>query len=84
MITYQDFLKETNTAVFLSRLISDHNASSMVQTAQDADLYDRRKNRTINEYVQKMYTLSGLAVQDYTASNNKLASNFFNRLNDNG
>lgn len=81
MITYQDYLKETNTAVFLSRLISDHNASSMVQTARDADLYDRRKNRTINEYVQKMYTLSGLAVQDYTASNNKLASNFFNRLN---
>ena len=81
MITYQDYLKESNTAVFLSRLISDHESSAMVHTAVDADLYDRRKNRTINEYVQKMYSMSGIAVQDYTASNNKLASNFFNRLN---
>lgn len=82
MITYQDYLKQNgDIAAFLSRLIADHNDSAMVRTALDADLYDRRRNRTINEYVRRMYTLSGIAVQDYTASNNKLASNFFNRLN---
>lgn len=82
MITYQDYLKQNgDIAAFLSRLIADHNGSAMVRTALDADLYDRRRNRTINEYVRRMYTLSGIAVQDYTASNNKLASNFFNRLN---
>lgn len=82
MITYQDYLKQNgDIAAFLSRLIADHKDSAMVRTALDADLYDRRRNRTINEYVRRMYTLSGIAVQDYTASNNKLASNFFNRLN---
>jgi hypothetical protein len=46
-----------------------------------ADTYDRQKNDTIMTYVQKMFSLSGMEIQDFTASNNKIASNFFRRLN---
>lgn len=81
MITYQDFEKEGDKLALVRRIISEHRSSGMVKIARDADLYDRRKNRTINEYVQKIYTLSGVSVVDYTASNNRIASNFFNRLN---
>lgn len=81
MITYQDFLKETDTPAFIARLIQDHKASPMVMTALDADKYDARQNVTINEYTRKMYKASGQAVEDYTASNNRIGSNFFNRLN---
>ena len=81
MITYQDFEKEGDKLALVRKIINDHNDSDMVKTAKDANLYDRRKNRTINEYIQKIYTMSGIAVEDYTASNNRIASNFFNRLN---
>ena len=81
MITYQDFEKEGDRLALVRKIINDHNSSDMVRLARDANLYDRRKNVTINEFVQKIYTLSGIAVEDYTASNNRIASNFFNRLN---
>lgn len=81
MYTFQDFQKRQDVAAFVRDCISQHKDSDMTKTARDADLYDRRRNRTINEFVQKMYTATGAAVLDYTASNNKLASNFFNRLN---
>ena len=81
MITYQDFLKEPDKPAFVMRLISNHKSSDMVKTALVADLYDARQNKTINEFIQTIYTTGGLAVEDYTASNNRIASNFFNRLN---
>lgn len=81
MITYQDFEKATDRLAYVRRIIAEHRGSNAVRTARDADLYDRRRNRTINEYVQKIYTLSGISVEDYTASNNRIASNFFSRLN---
>lgn len=81
MITYQDFAAENNRAEAIRRLIEDHNSSELVKTARIADLYDRQRNVTINEYVQKLYTASGIQVEDYVASNNKIASNFFHRLN---
>lgn len=81
MITYQDFLKEPDKPAFVSRLIGHHKQSQTVKTAQIADEYDARRNTTINEYIQKIYTVSGYEVKDFTASNNRIASNFFNRLN---
>ena len=83
MFTFQDFQKEAekdiNHAVSLA--IGNHKTSDGYKTACDADLYDHQKNKTINEYVQQIFTLTGTPVEDYTASNNKLASNFFRRLN---
>ena len=81
MITYQDFEKEGDKLALIRKLIREHKNSDAVRTAATANLYDRRKNKTINEYIQKVYTLSGIPVVDYTASNNRIASNFFNRLN---
>lgn len=81
MITYQDYMEEGDKLALIRRIVKEHIASDAVAVARDADLYDRRKNRTINEFVKKVYTLSGIAVTDYTASNNRIASNFFNRLN---
>lgn len=83
MLTYQDFIAEPEAKrpEFLRKLIEQHNASELVQTARVADLYDQQRNVTINEYVQKLYTASGISVENYVASNNKIASNFFRRLN---
>lgn len=91
MITYQDYLKavvnpdgsvsEEKLAGFIAYAIGAHKASDDYEIAKTADLYDRQKNKTINEYVRTIFTLAGAPVEDYTASNNKISSNFFHRLN---
>lgn len=83
MLTYQDFVEagDANRESFVLEAINRHKASRMYRTARDADLYDRQRNRTINEYIQKIFDLTGSKLVDFTASNNKIASNFFHRLN---
>ncbi len=81
MLTYQDYGRDADREGFLRRLIAEHEACGAVRTARTADLYDRQRNRTIAETVQKIYTLSGLPVTDPTAGKQRIASNFFNRLN---
>lgn len=83
MLTYQDFVEagDANRESFVLEAINRHKASRMYRTARDADLYDRQRNRTINEYIQKVFDLTGSKLVDFTASNNKIASNFFHRLN---
>lgn len=83
MLTYQDFLKvgEDGKAAFVDMAIGVHKSSEMYEIAKTADLYDRQKNKTINEYVKTMFTLAGAPIEDFTASNNKITCNFFHRLN---
>lgn len=81
MLTYQDFLACESVPDFIIKAISDHKNSEEYRTAMDADLYDRQKNKTIHDYVQKIWTMSGVPTMDITASNSKIASNFFHRLN---
>ncbi|MBR1408556.1 MAG: phage portal protein [Clostridia bacterium] len=81
ILTYQDFLEERDRAGFLRRLIAEHEADAMVKTARTADLYDRQRNRTICESVRRIYTLAGMPVKDPTAGSQRIASNFFSRLN---
>lgn len=81
MITYQDFLKAENKAAFVASLIESHKESDLYEIAKDADLYDRQRNKTIAEYVKKIFTLAGAPVEDFTATNSRVASNFFHRLN---
>ena len=84
MRTFQDFEKASRTGDkegFISSAIAEHILGPVYQTARDADLYDKQKNRTINEYVRMLFTLTGSPVEDFTASNNKIPSNFFHRLN---
>ena len=84
MITFQDFQKAQamgDVSGFVRKAIAIHKTSKSYITAITADLYDRQKNKTINEYVRMIFTMAGTPVEDFTASNNKIASNFFHRLN---
>lgn len=84
MLTFQDFEQakaQGRLTAFVEAAIAEHKNSDAYKVAQDADLYDRQKNKTINEYVKQVFTLAGAPVEDFTASNNKISSNFFHRLN---
>lgn len=81
MITFQDFEKATNIPKFLSEAISIHQRTDLYKIAKSADNYDKQKNETIYNYIQTIFSLTGTPIEDFTASNNKIASNFFHRLN---
>lgn len=82
MLTYQDFQKAQNdVAAFVARAINEHLQAEMYKIAKDADEYDRQRNVTIFNYVRTIYTSTGSEVVDFTAANNRIASNFFHRLN---
>lgn len=81
MYTYQDFVTEPNKVNAITIAINNHMHSSVYETAKSADEYDHQRNETINNYVKVLFTLTGTPMEDFTASNNKIASNFFHRLN---
>lgn len=84
LLTFQNFeeyKKRGDVAGFIRVAIQEHRASPMVADAITADAYDHQRNVTISEYVQKIFTIAGEPIEDFTASNNKIASNFFHRLN---
>ena len=81
MYTYQDFIRETDKTRAIVSAITNHKKSDLYKTAISADEYDHQRNETITNYVRMIFTLTGVPVKDFTASNNKLCSNFFHRLN---
>ena len=81
LYTFQEFEKADSKADFIWKAIQSHKQSDLYQTAKIADTYDRQQNQTINEYVATLFDLLGNKVVNYTASNAKIASNFFHRLN---
>lgn len=87
MITYQDYqevLERQSEALkldFILSAIASHKASDEFKIALDANEYDKQQNSTIMNYISYMYNTSGHKVVDFTASNNKICSNFFHRLN---
>lgn len=81
MLTYQDFLEESDKISFIGKAINQHISSEDYKIAKTADKYDRQKNETIYNYVRMIFSGTGSEVVDFTAANNKIASNFFNRLN---
>lgn len=81
MLTFQDFQDASDKVNFVSTAIQEHKGSHIYKIAKTADLYDRKLNETINNYVKVIFTLSGTPIEDFTATNNKIASNFFHRLN---
>ena len=81
MLTFQDFEKETDKASFISNAIAEHIHSEEYKTACSANAYDHQLNETIYNYVQLIFSTLGTPIEDFTASNNKIASNFFHRLN---
>lgn len=83
MLTYQDFVEagDADREGFVLEAIERHKSGRAYRTALVADAYDRQENTTINTYVQKVFDITGSRLVDFTASNNKIASNFFHRLN---
>lgn len=83
MLTYQDFVEagDADREGFVLEAIERHKSCKAYRTARMADEYDRQENTTINAYVQKVFDITGSKLVDFTASNNKIASNFFHRLN---
>lgn len=81
LYTYQDFEKDGKGIQAISTAIVCHLNSDMYKTAKSADEYDHQRNETILNYVKTIFTMTGTPVEDFTASNNKLCSNFFRRLN---
>ena len=83
LLTYQDFVAagDGGREAFALEAIRNHISSVPYQVAVNADLYDAQQNPTINAYVQQIYNVTGGKCVDFTASNNKIACNFFHRLN---
>lgn len=82
MLTYQDYEKRTETtADFVKKAIDQYRSSELYKMACIADEYDHQRNTTINTFSKIMYRVNGQKILDPTAANNKIASNFFRRLN---
>ena len=81
MLTYQDFEKAADKVAFIENAIAEHRQSAEYLQAVNAELYDQQKNVTINSVVRTIYTAAGIPLNDPTSSNNKIASNYFHRLN---
>lgn len=87
MLTFQDFIKETEgksvdaLTSFISKAINEHQSDQMVKIARSADNYDNQMNETITKMIKFLYLSNGSKVEDTTVSNHKLASGFFHRLN---
>lgn len=83
MKTYQDWIeaKENGeTLDFIRAAIEEHRSSKEYKTALDADEYEAERNVTVREFEKMFFTASGQQVVDFTASNSKMASNFFHKL----
>lgn len=63
------------------RAINEHRRSAKYRIAEDAELYDKQLNSTINNVTRVIYTEAGMPIEDPVSSNNKIASNYFHRLN---
>lgn len=81
MLTFQDFERETDKAKFVQGAIMEHKNSDKYKMAVLADKYDAQQNETIYNVARTIFSIDGVQVEDFTASNSKIASNFFNRLN---
>lgn len=83
MITYQDYLDRQGESVadFVRRAINEYQSSFFYKIACMADDYARQNNTTITNFVPIIYKAKGGAMENIYTSNNRIASNFFARLN---
>ena len=84
MITYQDLLKvpeiDKDRMDFIKKAINQHKTTGLYKVAQDADLYDKHRNKTIADFQKLLYTVSGKAVPDIWSANFKMACRHFHRF----
>lgn len=82
MYTFQDFeaCPEEDRPKFLLSVIAAHQSSETYKEAVLADEYDAQRNRTVIEFTRQVFSTSGVKVDDPTASDYRICSNFFHRL----
>lgn len=79
--TFQDFqAHETDRAKWLGQAIAQYMRSDDYKMAKDADQYEKQLNTAIMSFVKKVYDITGVESVDFTATNNRMASNFLHRL----
>ena len=81
VLTFQDLERAQDRPALVMDAIRRHCGSRAYRTARAADEYDRQRNVTVRRYVQTIFDLTGSRLVDFTASNSRIASNFFHRLN---
>lgn len=82
IITFQEFEKhEQDRAKWIGQAVAQYKRSDEYDIAVEADEYEKQQNRTIRNFVKLVYDITGVASVDFTATNNRLASNFFHRFN---
>lgn len=79
--TFQDFQKTEDVTKFVHSAIQSYKKSDMYEVAVLADEYDAQRNPTIAATVRTLFTVKGAKKPDRTASNHRIASNLFSRLN---
>lgn len=78
--TFQDFEAAPNKVKFIETAIAQYRSSDEYKFALEANEYYKQRNVAILESIKKLYTLTGSAVPDYTATNIQMCSNFLHRL----
>ncbi len=78
--TYQDFLEATDKVKFLQTAIEEYRQSDDFKFALVVDEYYKQRNTAILESVKRLYSITGAAVPDFTATNIQMCSNFLHRL----
>ena len=81
IITAEDMRAAASPEAFAKDAVERHMQSEMYRNAVAADEYYRQRNVTINRFVQKIFSCTGEAAEDFTASRLRIASNLFKRLN---
>ena len=80
MLTFQDFQAASDRAKWIGSAIGSYMRSEAYKIALDADEYEAQRNITILNTVKRIYDITGVAAPDPTATNNRIASNFFHHL----
>lgn len=85
MLTFQDFqavgTEPKKRLEFVVKAVTEYMSGDDYKMAGYADDYDAQRNTTICNAVKLLYSAGGKQLPDYTAANNRIASNYFHRLN---
>lgn len=82
MLTFQDLEKvnhenQSELMAFIRMAIQQHKSSPMYKTAEIAEMYMKKRNKTIMEFQKMIYNAAGRAIPDTFSSNYKLGRAFF-------
>lgn len=81
LVTFQEFEKAKDKAAWVAEAIERHKQGGMYKEAAIADSYYAWENKTLSDFVRVLFDMSGQKLVDTTASNMKIPSRFFYRLN---